>query len=144
MFLVLFCLLFSVETNSATDSTAFYNRHEIDGYELKLFRLHKDEVKSAEAKWGVFSHKDLTPDEIQNLIEILSKVSNKDIKSHLGQPAPKGGSPRMIILLKSGELESLNLDGDYILYGDIMAYQPEFRQFMHQLRKRVCKEEVQG
>jgi hypothetical protein len=79
-----------------------YNRQEDN---FKLFRIHKGEVKSVKAFWGAhFAYKTLTPDEIQRLIEILNKVRNNDIKSYLGQPAPKGRPPRIILILNQAKV----------------------------------------
>jgi hypothetical protein len=42
----------------------------------------------------------------------------------------------MILFLKSGTNVSFIVNADYILYGEIQAYQPEIYEFLKKIRKQ--------
>jgi hypothetical protein len=132
---LLFVLMFVSNLGAAAETfgDSTISRPEID---YNLFQIHKDEVASVEARLGAqIWRKTLTLDEIDTLIEMLNKVKKHDIEAYSG-PSPKGAPLCMTLLLKSGKNVSFIVNGDYILFGGIQAYQPEIHEFLKKVRKQ--------
>jgi hypothetical protein len=133
LFVLMFVLNLGLAAAAYGDSTISRPEKNVD---YNLFRLHKDEVTSVEAESGNnIWRMTLTLDEIQTLVGLLNKVRKHDIEVYRG-PSIKGAPLCMILFLKSGTNVSFIVNADYILYGEIQAYQPEIYEFLKKIRKQ--------
>ncbi len=92
--LFLFLIVFMSASNNYTFTTTgenvllINNYHPQNNYDMRLFRLSADEIKSAEVRWGALYRRTLEINEIQSLVRILHRVNKEDIEPY-HEPAPK-------------------------------------------------------
>ncbi|UVI28149.1 hypothetical protein [Paenibacillus spongiae] len=120
------------------NASFFTNYHTQKYYDMRLFSLSADEIKSAEASWGARYRRKLEINEIYSLITMLQRVNKEDINPYNG-PSPKGGPFQVTLLLKSNEQFDLTWNGEYILFRENQIFQPEFREFKKQILKSTLK-----